>query len=133
MDKWFENPTKNKDFLEVIYTCLVLGYKGKYDLQPDCNEKIGYLCESIASAIAPLIASDEETMFKKAYVSSKKDSILNRFSFKNSKIFIAAAAILAIALSFVYALYSLDKQNLKNNISINNKIEIFMKDSNNSL
>ncbi|MCD8213081.1 MAG: type IVB secretion system protein IcmH/DotU [Campylobacter sp.] len=130
MDKWFENPTKNKDFLEVVYACLILGYRGKYDLENDCNEKIGYLCESIASAITPLIGSDEETMFKKAYTPLKPDSILSRFNFGKSKIGIIALALLAIVLSFIYSIYSLDKENIKNNTSINNKIDIFMKDSN---
>lgn len=133
MDKWFENPTKNKDFLEVVYVCLILGYRGKYDLQDDCNEKISYLCESIAAAITPLIKSDEEIMFQKAYTSSSKDSALSRFDFKNSKIIATAIGLLIIIASFVYSLYSLDKQNLKTNVSINNKIDSFMKDSNSTL
>lgn len=130
MDKWFENPTKNKDLLEVVYACLTLGYRGKYDLENDCNEKIGYLCESIASAIAPLIGSDEETLFKKAYIPSKPDNILKNFTFGGTRAFAILAALIAVALSFLYSIYTLDQENIKNNTSINNKIDIFMRDSN---
>ena len=130
MEKWFENPAKNKDLLEVVYACLTLGYRGKYDLENDCNEKIGYLCESIASAIAPLISSDEDTLFKKAYTPSKPDNILNNFNFGGAKALAILIAIIAVALSFMYSIYSLDKENIKNNTSINNKIDAFMRDSN---
>ena len=130
MDKWFENPTKNKDLLEVVYACLTLGYRGKYDLENDCNEKIGYLCESIASAIAPLISSEEEILFKKAYTPSKPDNILKNFAFGGARTLTILAALAAVALSFIYSIYTLDKENIKNNTSINNKIDIFMRDSN---
>ena len=110
MDKWFENPTKNKDLLEVVYACLTLGYRGKYDLENDCNEKIGYLCESIASAIAPLISSEEEILFKKAYTPSKPDNILKNFTFGGARTLTILAALAAVALSFIYSIYTLDKE-----------------------
>ena len=116
--------------MKFVYACLTLGYRGKYDLENDCNEKIGYLCESIASAIAPLIGSDEDTLFKKAYSPSKPDNILKKFTFGGTRTLVILMAIVAVALSFMYSIYSLDKENIKNNTSINNKIDAFMRDSN---
>ena len=84
MDKWFENVGKNKDFLEFIYACLVLGYKGKYETQEDCNEKISYLCENIAAAVSPLIKADEN-VFEKSYLKQTKKSFLEVFSLKRLK------------------------------------------------
>ncbi|WP_103583676.1 type IVB secretion system protein IcmH/DotU, partial [Campylobacter concisus] len=125
MDKWFENVGKNKDFLEFIYACLVLGYKGKYETQEDCNEKISYLCENIAAAVSPLIKADEN-VFEKSYLKQTKKSFLEVFSLKRLKFYFILLAIAMIAAAFLYSTYSMDQNNIRNNSVLNNKIENFM-------
>ena len=125
MDKWFENVGKNKDFLEFIYACLVLGYKGKYETQEDCNEKISYLCENIAAAVSPLIKADEN-VFEKSYLKQTKKSFLEVFSIKRLKFYLILLAIAMIAATFLYSTYSMDQNNIRNDSVLNNKIENFM-------
>ena len=125
MDKWFENVGKNKDFLEFIYSCLVLGYKGKYETQEDCNEKISYLCENIAAAVSPLIKADEN-VFEKSYLKQTKKSFLEVFSLKRLKFYFILLAIAMIAAAFLYSTYSMDQNNIRNDSILNNKIENFM-------
>lgn len=125
MDKWFENVGKNKDFLEFIYACLVLGYKGKYETQEDCNEKISYLCENIAAAVSPLIKADEN-VFEKSYLKQAKKSFLEVFSLKRLKFYFILLAIAMIAAAFLYSTYSMDQNNIRNDSILNNKIENFM-------
>ena len=125
MDKWFENVGKNKDFLEFIYACLVLGYKGKYETQEDCNEKISYLCENIAAAVSPLIKADEN-VFEKSYLKQTKKSFLEVFSLKRLKFYFILLAIAMIAAAFLYSTYSMDQNNIRNDSALNNKIENFM-------
>ena len=125
MDKWFENVGKNKDFLEFIYACLVLGYKGKYETQEDCNEKISYLCENIAAAVSPLIKADEN-VFEKSYLKQIKKSFLEVFSLKRLKFYFILLAIAMIAAAFLYSTYSMDQNNIRNDSILNNKIENFM-------
>ncbi|WP_459820197.1 type IVB secretion system protein IcmH/DotU [Campylobacter concisus] len=125
MDKWFENIGKNKDFLEFIYACLVLGYKGKYETQEDCNEKISYLCENIAAAVSPLIKADEN-VFEKSYLKQTKKSFLEVFSLKRLKFYFILLAIAMIAAAFLYSTYSMDQNNIRNDSVLNNKIENFM-------
>ena len=125
MDKWFENVGKNKDFLEFIYACLVLGYKGKYETQEDCNEKISYLCENIAAAVSPLIKADEN-VFENSYLKQTKKSFLEVFSIKRLKFYLILLAIAMIAATFLYSTYSMDQNNIRNDSVLNNKIENFM-------
>ncbi|WP_103628532.1 type IVB secretion system protein IcmH/DotU [Campylobacter concisus] len=125
MDKWFENVGKNKDFLEFIYACLVLGYKGKYETQEDCNEKISYLCENIAAAVSPLIKADEN-VFEKSYLKQTKKSFLEVFSLKRLKFYFILLTIAMIAAAFLYSTYSMDQNNIRNDSVLNNKIENFM-------
>ncbi|MGF7442338.1 type IVB secretion system protein IcmH/DotU [Campylobacter concisus] len=125
MDKWFENVGKNKDFLEFIYACLVLGYKGKYETQEDCNEKISYLCENIAAAVSPLIKADEN-VFEKSYLKQTKKSFLEVFSLKRLKFYFILLAVAMIAAAFLYSTYSMDQNNIRNDSVLNNKIENFM-------
>ncbi|WP_103601003.1 type IVB secretion system protein IcmH/DotU [Campylobacter concisus] len=125
MDKWFENVGKNKDFLEFIYACLVLGYKGKYETQEDCNEKISYLCENIAAAVSPLIKADEN-VFEKSYLKQTKKSFLEVFSLKRLKFYFILLAIAMIVAAFLYSTYSMDQNNIRNDSILNNKIENFM-------
>ena len=42
MDKWLENPAKNKDMLEFIYVCLILGYQGKFSVDDDGEKNYIY-------------------------------------------------------------------------------------------
>ncbi|WP_149702564.1 type IVB secretion system protein IcmH/DotU, partial [Campylobacter concisus] len=119
MDKWFENVGKNKDFLEFIYACLVLGYKGKYETQEDCNEKISYLCENIAAAVSPLIKADEN-VFEKSYLKQTKKSFLEVFSLKRLKFYFILLAIAMIAAAFLYSTYSMDQNNIRNDSILNN-------------
>lgn len=100
MDKWFENPPKNKDMLEFIYLCLALGYKGKFGMTQGGEEKLVYLCENIAAALVPTINSNELTAFEVAYKDSGKESFWNKHGIKFIKTFLFLIPFLAIL--FVY-------------------------------
>ena len=108
-----------------MLVCLVLGYKGKYETQEDCNEKISYLCENIAAAVSPLIKADEN-VFEKSYLKQTKKSFLEVFSLKRLKFYFILLAIAMIAAAFLYSTYSMDQNNIRNDSILNNKIENFM-------
>ena len=75
MDKWLENPAKQKDMLEFIYVCLILGYKGKFSVDDEGDKKLHLLMENIASAIAPTLNTDEMKAFELAYADNVKESV----------------------------------------------------------
>lgn len=116
---WINNPAKNKDFLEFIYACLILGYKGKYNEAKDREEKIVYLCNNIATSLAPLYNSEEELAFNKAYGVSLKESIWQKFIriyFKKICIVLPVLFVLGV---FAFSVFNLETNNIKidNNIS----------------
>ncbi len=116
---WLNNPAKNKDFLEFVYACLVLGYKGKYSSSKDVNERISLLCENIASAITPLLNTDENIAFSKTYDIDSKETLGSKFQRLYFKKMLIILPLLIVVLIFSYLLLDLET----NNIRVENKIE----------
>lgn len=80
MDKWLENPLKHKDMLEVIYACLLLGYRGHFSNLDKQEEKITFLCENIASSLTPTLNTDEMIAFEYAYKNEEKETFWQKYS-----------------------------------------------------
>lgn len=117
---WLNNPAKNKDFLEFVYACLILGYRGKYNDLKDGKERIIHLCDNIASSLAPLYSTEEELAFNKAYKILPKEKFWQKFLrlyFKKSIVVIPLFFIIGV---FVYAVFNLETNNIKidNNLSM---------------
>ncbi|WP_297814129.1 type IVB secretion system protein IcmH/DotU [uncultured Helicobacter sp.] len=121
---WLNNPAKNKNFLEFVYACLVLGYKGKYSSSKDVNERISLLCENIASAITPLLNTDENIAFSKACDIDSKETLGSKFQRLYLKKILILLPLLIIVLIFSYLLLDLET----NNIRVENKIEKMIED-----
>lgn len=116
---WLNNPTKNKDFLEFVYACLILGYKGKYNEVKDSKERIIHFCNNIATSLSPLYNTEEELAFNKAYGISLKENFWQKFIrlyFKKIIIILPLFIILGV---FFYTILNLETNNVKidNNIS----------------
>lgn len=120
---WLNNPAKNKDFLEFIYTCLVLGYQGKYASQHNVKERILYLCNNIASALTPLYEVNDELAFNKAYDSTIKTSAWQNFQKMYLKKFLIALPICIVLIVFAYNAFDLES----NNMQIQNKVSKIIK------
>lgn len=116
---WLGNPAKNKDFLEFIYACLILGYKGKYTGTKDMEEKITYLCNNIATSLTPLFEAKEELAFSKAYGISMKETWFRKFVRLHLKKILLSLSLVAILATFSYAVFDLETNNFKtdNNVS----------------
>lgn len=115
---WLNNPAKNKDFLEFIYACLVLGYKGKYSNNQDVEERILHLCNNIASSLIPLYEISEELAFTKAYDGITKESFWQNFQrmyFKKILVVLPLCIILGVFTSIIFDLET-------NNIRIQNNV-----------
>lgn len=128
MQGWLENPSKNRDFLEVIYACLILGYRGKYAGLEDEKEKISFLCSNIANALATSSENKDDDIFKKAYenVSKDKKSGLN-FSKINS--YLALFGLIVVIGVFLYSHYELNKHIIKTDSTLTNTINSFTKEN----
>ncbi|RDU62933.1 DotU family type IV/VI secretion system protein [Helicobacter didelphidarum] len=113
MDKWLENPSKNKDTLEFIYVCLILGYRGKFDIEPDCKEKILYLCDNICSAITPSMESKEDIFNQSSKVAHKADllAMLSTRAVRHTKMLFLLAPLLLILIAFSYSLWKVNENN----------------------
>lgn len=109
--QWLLSPSKYKDMLEFIYTCLILGYKGKYSLQEQGLQKINHFCETIATALAPVLDSNEEKAFKVAYKNMKQGSIIEYIKHKYAKPFFIFGVIGVVIVSFVFSYIKLESHN----------------------
>ncbi len=117
---WINNPFKFKDFLEFIYACLILGYKGKYNEAKDRDEKIIHFCNNIATSLRPVYKTEEDLAFNKAYKTGLKEDIWQKFIrlyFK--KLIIIVPVLIALGV-LSFAIFNLETNNLKvdNNISV---------------
>lgn len=117
---WMNNPLKFKDFLEFIYACLILGYKGKYNEAKDRDEKIIHFCNNIAASLKPVYKIEEDLAFNKAYKTTLKESIWQKFIRLYFKKLIIIMPVLVILGILSYAIFNLKTHNIKvdNNISV---------------
>ncbi len=123
---WLLNPSKHKDSLEFIYTCLILGYKGKYALQTQDTQKINHFCETIALALAPVLDSNEDKAFELAYKNTKEINILERLKHKYTKPFFCFGIIGVIVATFAFSYIKLESNNTIVNNTITQHIQSFM-------
>lgn len=122
---WLNNPAKNKDFLEFIYACLVLGYKGKYSNSKDSEERILLFCNNIASALSPLYDVDENLVFTKAYDGMIKESFWQSFQRIYLKKILIALPLCVILIIFIYAVFDLEINRIKIQNSVSEIIKIY--------
>lgn len=108
---WVNNPARYKDFLEFIYACLILGYKGKYSDVKDSNEKIIHFCDNIAASLAPLYNTQEELAFNKAYQSNSNENAYQKFLRLYGKKILIIAPILIVLGVFAYTIFKLETNN----------------------
>lgn len=120
---WLSNPSKNKDFLEFIYVCLILGYRGKYSHEKDVEEKIIYLCNNIASALTPLINLTDETAFDKAYNGANRENFWQYFQRRFMKFALVIIPIGCILGFFIFAIFDLQTHNIKIDSNISSLIK----------
>lgn len=123
MDKWLENPPKNKDMLEFIYLCLTLGYKGKFGMTQGGEEKLVYLCENIAASLVPTIDSDELKAFEVAYKDLGKESFWNKYGMKFIKTLLFLIPLLAILFVYTANYITLHFDNIEVASFLKSKIE----------
>lgn len=114
--QWLLTPEKHKDMLEFIYACLVLGYTGKYAFES--IDKINYLCNDIASAIAPALHSSEQTAFNLPHRITSTHNHLAHFKQKYLKPFLLFAIVGIIAVAFTFSFLKLES----NNTIVQNKL-----------
>lgn len=128
---WLNNPAKNKDFLEFIYVCIILGYKGKYSNNKDMEERILLFCNNIASSLVPLYDVCEELAFTKAYDGAIKESFWQKFQKVYLKRFLIILPLCIVVGVYIYTIFDLET----NNIRIQNKTNDIIKnvEENNNL
>lgn len=124
MDKWLENPAKNKDMLEFIYLCLILGYKGKFLLDDDCDKKLHLLMENIASAIAPTLHTDEMKAFELAYADTIKENFWSKYGYTLKKLTFIVIPIFIVLLVYVINYFLVYKNNLEVSTYLENKLKL---------
>ncbi|TLD86147.1 MULTISPECIES: type IVB secretion system protein IcmH/DotU [Helicobacter] len=110
-NQWLLTPSKHKDMLEFIYTCLILGYQGKYASDTQGKQKINHLCCNIANSLAPAMGSSEEKAFELALNHQEQTRILKLLHKKYLRPFWLMAIICSIvALFFLFSFLKLESQ-----------------------
>ena len=92
---------KNKDMLEFIYVCLILGYKGKFSVDDDGDKKLHLLMENIASAVAPTLHTDEMKAFELAYADNIKENIWSKYGYILKKLTFIVIPLVIILLFYI--------------------------------
>lgn len=124
MDKWLENPAKNRDMLEFIYLCLILGYKGKFSVDNDGEKKLHMLMENIASAIAPALNTDEMKAFELAYADNIKENFWSKYGYTLKKLTFIIIPLIIILSFYLGNYFLVYKNNLETSTYLSNKIKI---------
>lgn len=126
------NPSKYKDMLEFIYTCLILGYKGKYAFDKQGDEKINHLCNDIAAAIAPALDSNENIAFEFASKNIEHNNILEMFK-KRLKPLLFIIILCTIIISFLSSMFKIESNNtITKNILMQNIQKLKQDDNQNN-
>lgn len=115
---------KNKDMLEFIYVCLILGYKGKFSVDDDGDKKLHLLMENIASAVAPTLHTDEMKAFELAYADNIKENIWSKYAYILKKLTFIVIPLVIILLFYISNYFIVYKNNLEISTYLSNKIEL---------
>lgn len=124
MDKWLENPAKNRDMLEFIYVCLVLGYQGKFSVDDEGSKKLHLLMENIASAIAPTLNTDEMKAFELAYADNIKENFWSKYGYTLKKLTFIIIPLIIVIMFYIGNYFLVYKSNLEASTYLSNKINI---------
>lgn len=115
---------KNKDMLEFIYVCLILGYKGKFSVDDDGDKKLHLLMENIASAVAPTLHTDEMKAFELVYADNIKENIWSKYGYILKKLTFIVIPLVIILLFYISNYFIVYKNNLEISTYLSNKIEL---------
>ena len=127
---WLNNPSKNKEYLEFIYVCLILGYTGKYSESKDGKERILSLCNNITATLEPLFKDKEQIAFKKVYATNYQESLLQKFQRKYLKIIAILLPLLILLSIFGYAFFDLQLNNQNREQKVKDLVQNFLETSN---
>lgn len=116
---WLNNPAKNKDFLEFVYVCIILGYKGKYSNNKDMEDRILLFCNNITSSLAPLYSTQEEIALTKAYGKVTKNSFWHNFQKIYLKKIIIIFPLCIVTGIFAYVIFDLEINNIRIQENVN--------------
>lgn len=127
MDAWLENPLKYKDFLEVIYVCLLLGYRGHFANLERQEEKITFLCENIASSLTPTLNTDEMLAFEYAYKNKEKETFWQKYSSIFIKTLLFVVPPLFILCLYLFQFVTMQQDIFKTSSTLQSQIDSYKK------
>lgn len=127
MDKWLENPLKHKDMLEVIYVCLLLGYKGHFSTDEGQEEKIILLCENIASSLTPTLNTNDMVAFEYAYNNKEDETFWQRYSSLLTKTLLFVIPPLIILCIYLFEFAMIQKDIFKTSSILKLQIDSYKK------
>lgn len=129
VNQWLADPKKNKDYLEFILCCLLLGYRGKYANEEQCEQSISELINDITNKIS-LTYDNNKTIFDKSSLNNYKETFLQKLKRKNiitiTSLIFGFIVIVCIFFTFYF---SLEKYNHKIEDELNRTINEFMKNN----
>ena len=124
------NPSKYKDMLEFIYACLILGYKGKYTVDKQGDEKINHLCNDIAAAITPALDSNEDIAFNVAHKNIVRNNVLELFKKRYLKPFLLIVVMCTVVVSFFFSMLKIESNNTITKNTLMQNIKKFKQENN---
>lgn len=127
MDKWLENPLKNKDMLEVIYACLLLGYKGHFSADEKQEEKITFLCENIASSLTPTLQTNDMVAFEYAYKNKENETFWQKYSSIFIKTLLFVVPPLSILFVYLFQFATIKTDIFKTSSTLKSQIDSYKK------
>lgn len=127
MDKWLENPLKNKDMLEVIYACLLLGYKGHFVANEKYEEQIAFLCENIASSITPTLDTNDMIAFEYAYKNKENETFWQKYLSVFIKILLFVVPSVTILCVYLFQFVTIQKDIFKTSSTLKSQIDSYKK------
>ncbi|MCE3047615.1 type IVB secretion system protein IcmH/DotU [Helicobacter kayseriensis] len=127
MDKWLENPLKNKDMLEVIYACLLLGYKGHFAVDKKHEEQIAFLCENIASSITPTLNTNDMVAFEYAYRNQENQTFWQKYLSVFTKILLFVVPVVSILCIYLFEFITIQKDIFQTSSTLKSQIDSYKK------
>lgn len=127
MDKWLENPLKNKDMLEVIYACLLLGYKGHFAVDKKHEEQIAFLCENIASSITPTLNTNDMVAFEYAYKNQENQTFWQKYLSVIVKILLFVVPVVSILCIYLFEFITIQKDIFQTSSTLKSQIDSYKK------
>lgn len=127
MELWLANPLKYKDMLEVVYVCLLLGYRGSFIDVDRQEEKITFLCENIASSLTPTLDTDEMLAFEYAYKNKEKETFWQKYSSVFVKTLLFVVPPLCVLCLYLFQFVTMQQDIFKTSSTLKSQIESYKK------